>query len=65
MFGPATKAFRFAGETDQDGEGSMEKKPGTSPAPDAAASAAAATDLLVPISSMLTVTAALSLPFHM
>ena len=59
MFGPATKAFRFAGETDQDGEGSTEKKPGTSPAPDGAASAAAA-DLLVPISSMLTVTAALT-----
>ncbi|KAG2632649.1 hypothetical protein PVAP13_2NG105400 [Panicum virgatum] len=48
----------------KDGEGSTEKKPGTSPAPDGAASAAAA-DLLVPISSMLTVTAALSLPFHM
>jgi hypothetical protein len=43
-----------------DGEGSTEKKAEASPAPEGAASAA--TDLLVPISSMLT--AALSIAFH-
>ena len=46
-----------------DGEGSTEKNPETTPAPDGAAASAAA-DLLVPIvSSMLT--AALFLAFHM